>query len=292
MLDTFMLGAIEAGGTKFIAAVSDQDLNVIDKISVPTTDPGQTLGKIADFFSSYPIAAMGVGCFGPLDLNLSSPTYGYIESTPKLAWKGFNILGALQAQYRIPISLNTDVNVAALGELKRGAAVGEQSCIYITVGTGIGGGVIVNQQIFNGYHHPELGHIAVKRFPSDTFAGICPYHTDCLEGLASGPALAERAHQAPNQIGKDDPLWEVEAYYLAQAIVTYSLILSPAKIILGGGVMQQEHVLEMVKASVKQQLNHYIQIPDIDRYIVRPQLKNEAAIIGGFILAKDALRLG
>ena len=284
-----MLGVIEGGGTKFIAAVSDHNLNIVDRISVPTSEPVVTLDAVEKFFRPYNIHSLGVGCFGPIDLNRSSSTYGYIKSTPKLAWKNFNVLGALKDKFNIPISIETDVNVAAYGEFKKGAALGLDSCIYITIGTGIGGGVIINGRIIDTNNNPELGHIFVKRFLNDDFPGVCPYHNDCLEGVASGPALAKRAQTDPQNLPENHKLWELEAYYIAQAIVTYTLVLSPAKIILGGGVMQQRHLLSMIKESFIKQMNGYVDIVSPDNYIVLPKLQNDAAVIGGLIMAKEAI---
>ncbi|TCL03176.1 fructokinase [Sodalis ligni] len=288
-----MLGAIEAGGTKFVCAVSDGDFSSIDRIIIPTQEPADTMAGVYAFFQQYAITALGVGCFGPIDLDPGSSMYGFIRSTPKLAWRDFNILGAIRDRFNIPIAFNTDVNVAAYGELQRGAAArGINSCIYITVGTGIGGGVIIDKHIINAVNHPELGHISVKRYPTDSFAGSCPYHKDCLEGLAAGPSLAERCQGDPRHLPANHALWHMEAYYLAQAIVNYTLVLSPDKIIIGGGVMQQPRLMAMIKKSFMEQMNGYVNIKDVDNYIVSPQLKNDAAIIGGLIMAQELVGNG
>ena len=288
-----MLGAIEAGGTKFVCAVSDDDFSIIDRINIPTQEPADTLMGVYAFFQQYDLTALGMGCFGPIDLNPGSSTYGFIKSTPKLTWRNFNILDAVQSRFDIPVAINTDVNVAAYGELKRGAAAGDiNSCIYLTVGTGIGGGIIIDKHIIDAMNHPELGHISVKRYPTDNFAGSCPYHQDCLEGLAAGPSLAGRCQGDPQHLPANHQLWHMEAYYLAQAILNYTLVLSPEKIIIGGGVMQQSHLLAMIKKSFIEQMNDYVNIRDIDNYIVLPQLKNDAAIIGGLIMAQELVGNG
>lgn len=286
-----MLGAIEAGGTKFICAVADDGFSIMDKVTIATRDPANTLMKVHDFFHQFPISGLGIGCFGPLDLKPDSPSYGYIKSTPKLAWRNFDILGVLREKYPIPMAFNTDVNVAAYGEFKQGAAAGDNSCIYLTVGTGIGGGIIIDGHIIHAGNHPELGHIAVKKIPADHYAGLCPYHKDCLEGLASGPALAERCRQNPQDLPADHELWALEAFYLAQALVNYTLVLSPDKIIVGGGVMQQPHLLAMIKTAFTKQLNNYIEIENVDNYLVPPRLGNDSALIGGLIMAKEAAAL-
>ncbi|WFA08089.1 ROK family protein [Tissierella sp. Yu-01] len=287
-----MLGSIEAGGTKFVCAVGDKNLNVVDRISFSTTTPEETMKKVFEFFNAYKdLKAIGIGSFGPIDINKNSPRYGYITSTPKLEWKDFNFLGAVKKHYHIPIGWTTDVNAACLGEYEVGSAVKNDSCIYLTIGTGIGGGAIVKGKFIEGFGHPEMGHILVRRHPKDdNFQGWCPYHGDCLEGLAAGPSVEKRYGMKAQDLGPDHEVWEILAYYLAQALFNYTLVLRPEKIILGGGVMKQPQLLEMIKKEFMALLGDYIEISEIDEYIVKPILGDNAGIIGGLILAKEACK--
>jgi len=281
-----LYGGIEAGGTKFVCAVgtSPDDL-IIEQF--PTTAPQQTLARVIDFFKQYDLTALGVGSFGPIDLNNSSATYGYITSTPKSGWAQFDFVGALTAEFDVPIGFDTDVNAAALGEYKWGAAQGLSDFIYLTVGTGIGGGAMVNGHLLHGLMHPEMGHILIQPHPCDDFDGLCPFHQNkCLEGLASGPAIEKRWGQAAIQLHKEHIAWEIEADYLAQALVNYICVLSPQKIILGGGVMHQQHLLNKVREKVKQKLNAYVQLPNLTEFIVLPALADRAGVAGTIALAK------
>lgn len=286
----FMLGAIEAGGTKFVCAVSDNDLNIIKRVSFPTTHPKETLQKIFNFFDTYKdLKAIGIGSFGPIDINKSSRAYGYITSTPKKSWNYFDFLGTMKNHYPIPIGWTTDVNVACLGEYELGSAIDSKSCIYLTVGTGIGGGAIINGELVEGFGHPEMGHILIRTHPEDDFTGVCPYHNNCFEGLAAGPSIEKRYGIRAENLDSNHKIWRILANYLAQALVSYTLILRPEKIILGGGVMNQEHLIDLVKEELHLLLADYVEIPDIDSYIVKPSLGNNAGITGGLILAKQCL---
>jgi len=276
------IGAIEAGGTKFVCAVSDEHLQVVERISLPTGTPEETLAKVFEFFDRFTLKAIGIGSFGPIDVNPESKTYGYITSTPKPGWKNFDFLGAMQARYPIPMGWTTDVNAAALGELTLGAAQGLDSCIYLTVGTGIGGGAVVKGQLVEGFGHPEMGHMIPRRHPDDHFEGFCPYHGDCLEGLAAGPAIEKRSGTKAFDLAKDDPAWKLEAYYLAQAIMTYALVQAPGKIILGGGVMKQEHLFPLIEKELERLMNGYAPLPKL----ASPKLGDNAGITGCFVLAK------
>ena len=240
-------GAIEAGGTKFVCAVSNEKLEILERISLPTTTPDETMKNVFEFFDKYDLDAIGVGSFGPIDVNKKSKTYGYITTTPKLAWANYNFVGALKDRYNIPIGWTTDVNAAALGELKKGAAVGLQSCIYLTVGTGIGGGAMINGQFLEGYGHPEMGHILIRMHPNDQFKGICPYHKNCLEGVASGPAIEDRWGKKAYELVDNEEVWKIEAFYLAQALMTYTLTINPERIVLGGGVMKQRQLFHYIR---------------------------------------------
>ncbi|WP_400245133.1 ROK family protein [Niallia sp. JL1B1071] len=288
-----LYGAIEAGGTKFVCAVGDAKGNIQERISIPTTTPEETMPEVIAFFKKFPIEAIGIGSFGPIDVDKNSPTYGNVTTTPKLAWKDYPLLKAIEDEFSVPTGFNTDVNVAALGEAKLGAAKGVDNCLYITVGTGIGAGAYINGELLQGLTHPEMGHILVRRHAEDTYKGRCPYHADCLEGLAAGPAIEERWGEKAFHLSDKEEVWEMEGYYIAQALMQYILILSPKKIILGGGVMNQEHVLTHVYRHLSDLLNGYVSYPEVqdkmNEYIVRPGLGDNAGITGGLLLAEKVL---
>lgn len=285
-----MLGSIEAGGTKFVCAVSEDDLNIIDRVSFPTTYPKETLQKIFAFFDSYEnLKAIGIGSFGPIDINKKSRKYGYITSTPKTKWKDFNFLGEMQKHYKLPIGWTTDVNAACLGEYEVGSASDNKSCIYLTVGTGIGGGAIIKGRFVEGFGHPEMGHILVRKHPKDDFKGWCPYHGDCLEGLAAGPSIEKRYGVKAQTLENAHEIWGIIAYYLAQALVNYTLTLRPEKIILGGGVMNKPQIIQLVRKEFAALLANYVETPDLNSYIVTPSLGDNAGIMGGLILAQKSL---
>ncbi|UYZ21775.1 ROK family protein [Mesobacillus jeotgali] len=284
-----MLGAIEAGGTKFVCAVGDETGRVIERIQIPTTLPAETMTKVIAFFKKYKIDAIGIGSFGPIDVNTDSDTYGYITSTPKPGWKDYPFVQEIKNALSVPVGFNTDVNAAALGEATFGAAKGLDSCLYITVGTGIGAGAVVQGRLLQGLSHPEMGHILVRRHPEDHYKGKCPYHSDCLEGLAAGPSIEERwGAKGIKLVGRDE-VWEMEGYYIAQALMQYILILSPKKIILGGGVMNQKQVFSYIQKYLQEFLNDYVALPELSDYIVSPGLGDNAGIIGSLLLAKNAL---
>ena len=285
-----MFGAIEAGGTKFVCAISDEKLNIIVRSSLSTTSPEETMQQVFKFFDSYKgIRAMGIGSFGPIEINKNSPKYGYITSTPKPGWRDFNFVGEMKKHYDIPVGWTTDVNAACLGEFEVGSAAESNSCIYLTIGTGIGGGAIFNGKFIEGFGHPEMGHILVKPHPDDKFEGWCPYHGNCLEGLAAGPSVEKRYGIKAQNLDSNHEIWEILAYYIAQALVDYTLVLRPEKIILGGGVMKQAQMLELTKKQFILLLADYVEIPPIDQYIVLPSLGDNAGIVGSLILARQNL---
>ncbi|ATY85116.1 fructokinase [Kyrpidia spormannii] len=287
-----LFGAIEAGGTKFVCGIGDDRGRIVDQITIPTTVPEETLGRVAEYFQDKAIRALGLGCFGPLDLDPASPTYGFLTSTPKLAWRGFNILANLRRRLAVPIAIDTDVNAAILAEHRWGAAQGLHTALYLTVGTGIGGGILVEGQILHGMMHPEAGHVIVRRAAGDNFPGVCPAHGDCLEGMASGPAIEKRWGSKGRDLPLDHPAWDLEAGYLAQGLVTYICVLSPQRILLGGGVMQQADLFPRIRQKVREMLNGYIQRPEIvaniDEYIVPPGLGTKSGLCGGLALAMKA----
>ncbi len=231
---------------------------------------------------------MGIGSFGPIGIDQTQENYGFVLATPKKGWANFDFLDSMKEKYAIPFVWTTDVNAAAYGELKKGAAQGKNSCIYLTVGTGIGAGVVLNGEIFQGIAHPEMGHIYVKRHPQDTYEGTCPYHKDCLEGLAAGPSLEARTGIKGQELPEDHPVWDIQAFYIAQALMNYALTLAPEKIILGGGVMNQEHLLQKIRQQFLQHMAGYMETPAPEEYIVRWGLPNESGIIGSLLLAEAA----
>lgn len=288
-----MLGAIEAGGTKFVCAVGTKDGELIERIQIDTEKPEITMPKVIDFFKKHPIEALGIGTFGPADIDKASDTYGNITSTPKPGWGNYPFVETVKSAFNVPIEFNTDVNAAALGELMHGAAQGLDSCLYITVGTGIGAGAVVQGKLLQGLSHPEMGHVLVRRHPDDTYKGRCPYHGDCVEGMAAGPAIEGRWGAKGIELADRLEVWELEAYYLAQALMQYILIVSPKRIIMGGGVMKQAQIFSLVRQQVQKLLNDYVAVPQIidqiDEYIVPPALGDDAGITGALMLAKQAL---
>ena len=261
-----LYGGIEAGGTKFVCMVARSPGEIRAETRFPTTTPEETIGRAIAFFreqsSDTPLRAVGVGSFGPVDLDPLSPTYGYITSTPKPGWAQTDFAGRLQAALQVPVRMDTDVNAAALGEYACGAARGVDPFIYFTIGTGIGAGGIVNGAPMHGLLHPEAGHIHIPHDrAADPFPGVCPYHGDCFEGLASGSALRERWGQPAETLPADHPAWDLEARYIALALVNLICSLSPRRIILGGGVMQRQELFPLVRQKVRQLLNGYILHP-------------------------------
>lgn len=281
-------GAIEAGGTKFVCAVSREDMTIIDEKVIPTTMPQETLKQVFTFFADYTLQALGVGAFGPVDVNPSSATYGCVLNTPKSGWSGFDFLGTLQEHFAVPVVWTTDVNAAAFGEYKRGHARHTKSSLYLTVGTGIGGGVVMDGDIINGYGHPEIGHFPIRSHENDRSAGVCPFHAHCFEGLASGPAIEHRHGASAKTLANDRDVWDMEAYYLAQGIMTCTVMLRPEVIILGGGVMKQAQLFPLIRGYVTEMLNDYVVIPDIDDYIVGTGLGDASGITGCLCLALEA----
>lgn len=286
-----LYGGIEAGGTKFILTVAESPTAPsVETISIPTTTPDETIGKSIEFFRKHKLSALGIASFGPVDLKPGSPTYGYVTATPKPGWQNTDVRSPFLQEFNIPIGFDTDVNAAALGEWRYGAAQGVDSVAYMTIGTGIGGGAIINGQMLHGLVHPEQGHITVRRHPDDQFEGHCPYHKDCLEGMACGPAIQARWGKTASHLPPDHQAWEFESYYLAQAICTWVYILSPQKIILGGGVMHQQHLFPRIRQYVQQLLNNYIQTPSItteaiNTFIIPPGLPDRSGAVGALELA-------
>lgn len=290
-----IFGAIEAGGTKFVCAIGTGAENIRAQIHFPTSRPDETIEQAVNFFqhnlnNGEKLSAIGIASFGPVDPDNRSPTYGYITATPKPGWSNFNFVGAIQDAIPVPVNFDTDVNGAALGEWRWGAAQGLDTFIYMTIGTGIGGGGLSNGKMMHGLIHPEMGHIPLPHdWKLDPFPGACPFHGDCLEGMAAGPALEKRWGARAENFPIDHPAWDLEAHYLALGLVSLICSLSPQKIILGGGVMQQAHLISLVREKVVRYLNGYVQSPmileRIDEYIVPPALGNRAGVLGALALA-------
>ena len=285
-------GSLEAGGTKMVCAIGDEQGNILERVSSPTLAPETTMPAILDFFKNKGICALGIGCFGPIDLDKKSETYGYITTTPKLAWRNYDIVGACKKELGVPVGFDTDVNGSALGEATWGCTKELDNSIYITVGTGIGVGVIIDKKPYHGMLHPEGGHIFLARHPQDPMErGVCPYHELCLEGLASGPSIQARWGKPGVELADRKEVWELEAYYLAQAICSYIMILSPERIIVGGGVAHQEQMMPLIRKEVLRQMGGYIAakgMQDLDNYIVLPSLNDNQGILGALKLAMDA----
>lgn len=286
-----IIGALEAGGTKMVCAIGDENGAIYDRQSIPTDSPAITIPKIINYFKDRKINALGIGCFGPIDVNLNSSTYGHITTTPKIAWRDYDIVGNLNKALEVPIGFDTDVNGSVLGEVTFGCAKGLESVVYITIGTGVGVGVYLNGELLHGMLHPEAGHILLRLHENDTYAGKCPYHHNCLEGLAAGPAIEERWGAPANSLKYSHQVWELEAYYIAQAITNYIYTYSPQKIILGGGVMHQEQLFPLIRNAVKELNANYIhtkELQALDTYIVPASLEDDQGIIGALELGKRA----
>lgn len=285
-----MYAAIEAGGTKFVVAVADHDLNIVSRFKTDTKHPEIVMPRVISFLQQFKIESIGVGSFGPIGINNDLVSYGKIKHTPKNGWQGFDFLGNLKRFFDVPIYWTTDVNIAAYGELKMGAAKDKKNIVYLTVGTGIGGGVIIDGKIMNGYSHPEIGHILMQPMTEDKFEGICPYHSYCLEGIAAGPALEVRAGKKAELLEASDPIWDIEAFYLAQGVCDLTVSFSPEMVIFGGGVSNQTQLFDKIRGSFEKQLNNYVDVPELDKYIVHAGLGDDAGIMGGLLLAKEILQ--
>ena len=286
-------GTLEAGGTKMVLSVGDENNELLEQASIPTETPEKTIPRMIGWFRDKGIAALGIGSFGPVDLRKASPTYGWITRTPKPGWSGQPLLPPLRDELGVPALIDTDVNAAALAEWKLGAARGLDGCMYVTVGTGIGAGLVIEGKLVHGLVHPELGHMLLCPEPEDqTPVGFCPYHRNCLEGLASGPAMEKRWGIKAYQLPPEHPAWDLEAAYLAQMCMNAICAFSPQKIILGGGVMQQKHLFPRIREKTLTLLNGYVQakeiLEDIDRYIVEPGLGTKSGATGALLLAQEA----
>jgi len=285
------IGAIEAGGTKFVCGIGNEQGTIEERVSFPTREPEATLRDVFAFFDGKLVDAIGIGSFGPLGLDPSRSDYGCVTTTPKPGWSGYPLLHVVKDRLNVPAGWDTDVNAAAVGEAKWGAAQGLDSCVYYTIGTGIGVGVFASGRPVHGLVHPEGGHVPVRRHPEDSFAGVCPYHGDCLEGMAAGPAIERRWNRPGSELPPEHEAWRQEAYYIGQAIAGAILLLSPKKVILGGGVMHQRQLFPLIREEVRRSLNGYIHasavLEDIAHYIVPPGLGDNAGLCGALALGLE-----
>ena len=299
-----LFGAVEAGGTKFVCAIGDESGTIHAELRFPTADPVATLAKVRDFLKDFrgqnlrggePLRAIGAACFGPVVLDRRSAKYGFIGNTPKAGWSDVDVAGMLAREFSCPVGFDTDVNAAALAEHRWGAGRDTNSLVYLTVGTGIGGGVLIEGVPLHGLMHPEIGHIHPRRHPLDAdFAGVCPFHGDCLEGLASGPAIVARSGGELAHLDPAHVQWEIQADYLGQLCAQLVLTVSPQRIIIGGGVMAQQRLFPPVRQRMLHWLGGYVQreeiLADIDRFVVPPALGSHAGVLGALSMAVDAAR--
>ena len=295
-----MIGAVEAGGTKFICAIGDETGRLLSEERIATTDPATTLAAMLASLHRQSaahgtISSIGVGSFGPVELDLASAHYGYILRTPKPLWRMIDLAGTLGREFSCPVGFDTDVNAAAIAEHRWGVARGVDDVSYVTVGTGIGGGALVAGRPVHGLLHPEIGHIHPRRHAADReFIGVCPFHGDCLEGLASGPAIIARSGASLDRLDEHHPQWDIEADYLGQLCMTLVLTISPRRIVLGGGVMSQTRLLPKIRERMKHWLHGYIDRPEVlvalDEFIVCPALGARAGVLGALALGIDAAR--
>ncbi|BDR56364.1 fructokinase ScrK [Xylocopilactobacillus apis] len=284
-----LLGSVEAGGTKFVCAVGNEDYQVLHKTQFSTSDPQSTIKKTIEFFQQYPdLAALSIASFGPIELQKNNPHYGYVTKTPKLKWRDTDFLGPVKDALKVPIFFTTDVNASAYGEFVASQLYNEKidSLVYYTIGTGVGGGAVLNGKILQGIGHPEMGHTFVKRHPDDLdFKGICPFHGDCLEGLVSGPTFDARLNIPGSEVSKEHHVWDIMAYYVAQAAIQQTMIIRPNNIVFGGGVVSEEFLVK-VRKEFSALLNDYVNVPDLNKYIQMPRVKdNGSATLGNFALA-------
>lgn len=285
------LGAIEAGGTKMVCAVGDENGNIFEQVKFPTLMPEETMAKIVGYFSDKEISAVGVAAFGPVGIDKKHPNYGKLLETTKVEWKNFDLLGSLKG-LNVPMNIETDVGGSCIGEAWKGAAKGLDNVVYVTVGTGIGAGIMVNGKIVHGMLHPEAGHIRINKRSTDSCDSVCCYHENCVEGLASGTAIRARWSLPAEELLDREEVWELEADYIAQALANYIMVVSPQKIILGGGVMHVEKLFPLIREKTKQYINGYLvadELEDMDSYIVKAGLGDDQGIVGCLKLAADCL---
>ena len=301
MTDSKFFGGIEGGGTKFVCMVGRSPDDVLDETRFPTTTPEETIGKAIAFFAPHVhagrLASIGFASFGPVDLHSDSPTFGYITTTPKPGWAHSDMIGRLRKEFKLPVAFELDVNAAAYGEYYWASENRSRDpLVYFTIGTGIGAGVISDGKLIHGLVHPEAGHMRIPHnWQTDPYGGYCTYHNDCFEGLAAGPAMNARWGQRAETLPAGHPAWELEAAYIALAMNNVVCMLSPKRIILGGGVMQQAHLFPLGRQKLTQYLNSYIQSPallkQMDDFLIPPVLGGRSGVLGAIALAKVAAGL-
>lgn len=290
--EEILIGSIEAGGTKMICAVGTIEGKIIEEVQFPTLTPPESIPKMLEFFKKFPIKALGIATFGPVVLDKNAPNYGCLTTKIKPGWQNFSYLNAFK-ELNVPIGLDTDVNGSCIGEMSFGAAKGLKNVVYITIGTGIGIGVCSEGNLVHGIQHPEGGHIYLSRREDDKGKCVCPYHNSCFEGLAGGPSLQQRYNLSHEEMQKRPEIWDLEAYYIAQAILSYIYIVCPQRIILGGGVMQQTQLYPLIRQKLKEVNNEYYScaaMDDLDSLIVPESLKGKQGILGGITLGYNALK--
>lgn len=293
-----LFGAVEAGGTKFLCAVGSGLQGVLASERIPTSAPAETFEAVMNFFDKAvavhgAMSAIGVASFGPIDNDPNSPRFGHVTQTVKPGWINVDMLGPLRDRFGVPVSFDTDVNGSSLGEARWGAGQGLDDFVYVTVGTGIGGGAIVGGKPLHGLVHTEMGHMRVPRHRADDFEGVCAAHGDCLEGLASGPAIEARWGERAENLPAEHPAWRLQSHYLGQMCVNLTTILSPQRIILGGGVMHHDGLIDRVRDDFAAGFNDYLPTLEkaggLGRYIVPPALGDQSALYGAFTAAQDTL---
>jgi fructokinase len=288
-------GGIETGGSKWECAIGRGPDDLRAAVTIPTTTPEETIGRAVAFFEGEgPVAAIGIGSFGPVDPDPSSSTWGHVTSTPKPGWAYTDVGQEIRRRLSVPVGFDTDVNAAALGEHRWGAAQGLDTFCYITVGTGIGGGGMANGRLLHGLVHPEFGHMRIPHDrEQDPFSGICPYHGDCWEGLASGRAIEARWRRSAAELAGDERVWTLQAHYLALGLVSVICVLSPERIVIGGGVLSEASLLPLVRHAVTELMNDYLEKSafgeDIAAYITSPGLGSRSGVLGAIALAEAAL---
>ncbi len=291
MTGPLRLGAIETGGTKIVCAVGYADGRITERKVIPTDVPDVSIPKVLDFFSDQEVDAMGIGAFGPIDVIPGSPGYGSVRKCEREGWSGYPLLRKVCSELGVPGDMDTDVNTACLGEYTYGAGKGVDVLLYITVGTGIGVGMTIGGRPLHGIMHPEGGHVAAVRYAGDGFKGTCPFHGDCIEGLACGPAIARRWGKEGKELADRQEVWEMESHYLAQLVRNCMMTVAPNRIVMGGGVMQQDSLFPMIRRKVAEQVNGYMdcrETSDMDSYIVPSALGGDQGVLGGFVLAQSA----
>jgi fructokinase len=286
-LQSVLYGGIEAGGTKFVCAVGTGPHDIADRVRIPTTLPEETLASVSEYFAARRVDAVGIATFGPVEIRPSEPLYGRITSTPKPGWDSADLVGAVREGADVPISIDTDVNGAALAEARWGAGIGLNTVLYVTVGTGLGGGAVIGGQTLHGLIHPEMGHVSVDRMEGDTFQGVCPFHGDCLEGMASGTAMEARWGRPADDLGVDlGEALEIETHYLAAGFRQFVYTLAPEVIVMGGGVAQLAGLHSGVNARLVEMMSGYATQPEHrSGFVVAPGLGEDSGIAGALALA-------